>query len=176
MTNREAAPPPAPYRSLSVWAVSAGGWLILGALNSGSELIDLLTGNSSARAWEPIVWEYSSALAFAVLTPFVISFALRVRFRSHSRLVALASHGLAALAFSWLHVALMVGTRKLVYTAVGRSYEFGRLGLELLYEGFKDVVESASLPPHGLRRVSARRNCDRWSSKSSHTSCSTRST
>ncbi|MEI8640220.1 hypothetical protein P4S68_00385 [Pseudoalteromonas sp. Hal099] len=47
----------------------------------------------------------------------------------------------ASIVFSMLHIAIMVGSRKLVYLAWGRSYDFGLSWFELIYEYQKDAIK-----------------------------------
>ncbi len=133
---------PEPIRhSWPLWGLSFGYFTISGIFNSASEVIDVVTGDTTASVWEPIVWEMSSQYAFAILTPFLVTFTLHpaVRFALRTWPSALLSHLAAMVAFSVGHVAAMVGMRKAVYLLVGRTYEFGNLRLELPYEFFKDV-------------------------------------
>lgn len=130
----------AAYRIPAVWGLSFAVATILGLLNAGSEVMNLITEGGSYALWEPITWELTSNYSFAMLVPFLIAFALRVR-PSRSRMVLVVSgHALAVVLFTLLHVGSMVAMRKLIYRLTGGSYEFGSVGLELLYEGFKDVI------------------------------------
>ena len=124
----------------SVWALSLGVWTLLGLLNVGSEVIEAITGDQDIPLWEPVSWEMTSTLTFGLLTPFLIDFTLRVRFATVGRAVAVGGHLVAMILFSLAHVGGMVAARKGIYGLVGRSYDFGQIGLELLYEGFKDSI------------------------------------
>lgn len=128
------------YRKPVIWALSFGVWIVIWLLNAGSEIIDVVTGDQDYPYWEPIVWEMTSTLAIAILGPFLIEFALRVRVSTVGRAVAIPGHLVGMALFSLLHVAGMVGMRKAIYAAVGEAYRFGSLGWELLYEGFKDSM------------------------------------
>ncbi len=128
------------FRKPVIWALCFGAWIVLWLLNAGSEIIDVATGDQEFPYWEPIVWEMTSTLAMALLTPFLIEFALRVRFSTTGRAVATAGHLLAMPLFSLLHVGGMVGMRKAIYLMAGDQYRFGHPGWELLYEGFKDSM------------------------------------
>ena len=129
-----------PLRSPSVWALSLSAWFLLGLLNSGSEVIDVITGDRDAALWEPITWEMTSTMTFGLLTPFLITFALRVRFARTSSAVTIGGHVVAMVLFSFLHVGGMIGARKAIYAVAGGSYDFGNFSLEFLYELFKDVI------------------------------------
>ena len=130
----------AAYRTPAVWGLSFAVATILGLLNAGSEVVNLIAGGGNYGVWEPITWELTSNYSFALLVPFVIEFALRVR-PSRSRMTLLVpGHALAIILFTLLHVGCMVTLRKLIYRMAGGSYDFGSVGLELLYEGFKDAI------------------------------------
>lgn len=94
---------------------------------------------STLQWWEPLVWEYSSALSSLVLMPALVWFFQRVppRFTAVRRQVFL--HFVASLLFSMSHISLMVALRKLVYWLGGQGYEFGPLAREFFYEYRKDV-------------------------------------
>ncbi len=135
------SPTAAPARhSVALWLVSFGYWTVEGLLNSGSEIIDVVTGDIDATIWEPAVWELTSSYAFALLTPFLVVFAWRHRFARATWRRTLALYLPAMIAFVLLHVAGMVGMRKVVYAVAGARYVFGDLGLELPYEALKDVA------------------------------------
>lgn len=89
--------------------------------------------------WEPFVWEYSSAIATLVLLPFIFMLLQRVPFNWQAIKYSIFQYFLAASIFSLLHVAMMVGLRKLAYFTVERSYDFGDLWFELIYEYRKDL-------------------------------------
>ena len=109
------------FARLPVWATSIAFWLVLGLVNAGSEVIDIVTGRQSAGFWEPVTWELTSSFAFALITPFLIEFALRVRF-APARAAVWAAHALALVAFSLLHVGGMVALRKIVYRLAGSQW------------------------------------------------------
>jgi sensor histidine kinase YesM len=128
------------YRLPAVWALSFALATVAGALNAGSAVVQLLTHGGRARVWEPISWELTSNYSFALLLPFVIEFALRVQPSRHPPSVVIPAHAAGVVLFSVVHVGLMVAARKSIYAMVGGQYEFGNVGLELLYEGFKDTI------------------------------------
>lgn len=128
------------YRSPTIWAICLGVWAVLWLLQSGSELAGFLRAGRSYPIWVPMVAQLSSALSFALLTPFTIEFALRVRESTVGRATAVVSHLCAMIVFSWLHVAGMAILRTAIHPLFGGEYRFGVVGLEILYEGFKDYV------------------------------------
>jgi hypothetical protein len=89
--------------------------------------------------WEPFVWEYSSAIGTLLLFPALVWLLKAKPFNwqkiSHSILLYLV----ASIAFSLLHIGIMVAIRKLIYTVQGMQYDFGLVWFELLYEYRKDL-------------------------------------
>ncbi|HKV97682.1 MAG TPA: LytTR family DNA-binding domain-containing protein [Gammaproteobacteria bacterium] len=90
--------------------------------------------------WEPVVWEFSSAILIWALIPVIAWFNSRVLISVRSWKWALPSHLLATLPFSIIHVSGMVALRELAYTAAGRHYEFGAPLGNWIYEYRKDFV------------------------------------
>ncbi len=94
--------------------------------------------------WEPWVWEFSSAPVVVALLPAVGWMVGRFPPVRKGWPLFLAAHIAGATAFSAVHIAGMVGIRKLVYAAVGKTYTFvgpdREPALELLYEWRKDAL------------------------------------
>ena len=132
--------PRAAFKTPAIWALSFSVGGVIGLLNAGSEIIDVITGGEGTPLWQPVAWELTSNLTIAFLVPFVVEFALRFRFVTLGRGAALIAHAGAMVGFWLLHVAGMVGLRHLLYLWIEGQYDFGDVGLELLYEGFKDYV------------------------------------
>jgi hypothetical protein len=88
--------------------------------------------------WQPAVWEWSSGLVMLALIPVVLAFDRRFPLEYGSLRRNLPWHVLASVVFSVLHVLSMVALRKLVYAAMGDSYDFGSWPRELVYEYLKD--------------------------------------
>ncbi|MEE9244912.1 MAG: histidine kinase [Gemmatimonadota bacterium] len=126
--------------SRALWLLSFAVWTVIGLLSSGSEVIDVLTGDTNASIWEPVLWELSSTYTWALLTPFIVIFTLRHKFTRIRWPKVLPLHVLAMVLFSIAHVGTMVAIRKAAYWIVGDFYDFGNIGLETMYELFKDIV------------------------------------
>ncbi|MGH8279988.1 MAG: LytTR family DNA-binding domain-containing protein [Gammaproteobacteria bacterium] len=90
--------------------------------------------------WEPLVWEYSSALLIALLIPAVAWFNNRLLIKAGSWKWTVPAHLLATLPFSIIHVSGMVGLRTFAYHIAGRQYEFGAILPNWIYEYRKDFV------------------------------------
>ena len=134
-----------PWRRLvepGFWIVS----LLFGAcVDSVIVLFDIERVHLDFAAWQPVSWEWSSHLALLALVPLVIAFEKRVPLEFGSLRRNLPRHLLASVAFSILHVLVMVALRKGVYAAMGDSYEFGNWPLELVYEYLKDFRTYAGI-------------------------------
>ncbi|MEM9384935.1 MAG: LytTR family DNA-binding domain-containing protein [Pseudomonadota bacterium] len=129
----------------------AGLWFAYLALSNAvgatSVLIEFHRIAREVGVWEPFVWEFSSGLSTLALLPAVLLLERRYPFTAERWQPPLAVHLLATIPFSLLHVALMVGLRKVAYVAAGSFYDFGggQLALELLYEWRKDLMTYGSI-------------------------------
>ncbi len=96
-------------------------------------------GQASIGLWEPITWEYSSAISSIILLPFLFWMFRHFppRFGAIKRLLLI--HLAGTLVFSLAHVAIMVGIRELVYYLMGGNYDFGDWLREFFYEYQKDA-------------------------------------
>jgi len=127
-----------PYRR---W-VEPGFWIVLMAIqfavNSEIAIIDVRRGMADFPAWKPVSWELSSHLVVLVLIPLLIAFERRVPLTFPTLRRNLPWHALGTVVFCLLHVAAMVGLRKLAYRWMGESYDFGDWPRYLFYEYLKD--------------------------------------
>jgi hypothetical protein len=126
------------------WRAFHRGWLALGAFVLAVTTMNLLTivhdragDGRPIAAWEPATWEYSSGASIMLFC--IIGYqALRLAPPEPRRWGRfLLVHGVATVIFSALHVATMLGLRKLVYLAAGHTY---RGGLSFPYEYRKDLL------------------------------------
>lgn len=87
--------------------------------------------------WEPFCWEATSLLMVVILIPALVYVSDRflIRLSIRNQLIA---HLLLTIPVSAIHVAGMVGLRKLCYSLVGWQYHFGQLPYEFIYEYRKD--------------------------------------
>ena len=134
-------------------------WLALfgaGAIgNSLTLLIDVERVALELAAWKAFTWETSSALALLILIPAVAWFCGRWPWHWDTWRRRLPLYLLASVVWSFAHVVLMVGMRKLVYAAYDLSYDFGHWPTELYYEYLKDIRTFALIVViiHGYRLV-----------------------
>ncbi len=119
------------------WVAVAG---FVSVMNALSTTRDLQRHQVAFRPWEPFAWELTSLAATLALLPALVGLVERRPWSGRPRRATAALYAGAAIAFSVLHVAGMVGLRKLVYAAAARPYSFGSLPAEFLYELRKDAV------------------------------------
>ncbi len=126
-------------REIGLWVAYVA---LSNAVGATSVLIEYHRDGRALAAWEPFVWEFSSGLCTLALLPLILLAERRYPFTAERWRAHLGLHLLATVPFSLLHVAGMVGLRKLAYALAGGFYDFGggQLPLELLYEWRKDLM------------------------------------
>ena len=127
-------------RRLGFWIA----WIAVGAftasINALSKAQDLERCPLEFHPWEPFTWEITSAIATLALLPALVWLVERRPWSERPRRVTVALYGVAAVAFSALHVAGMVALRMAVYALAWGPYHFGSLSTQFLYELRKDLV------------------------------------
>lgn len=120
-----------------------GFWLLATLVNavgnSITVLIDVRRSGLDYAAWEPVVWEWSSGLAWLALVPGVVWFTRRFPLYWDNWWRQLPWHLLASVVVSVLHVLAMVAMRTVAYRVQGDSYDFGPWLPNLGYEYLKDA-------------------------------------
>src|SRR5690606_16605160 len=107
-------------------------------------LIDLRRFGAGSAAWEPVVWEGTSALVWLlVLIPGMAWFTGRFPLYWHLWRQRLALYLAASMVMCLVHVLAMVGLRELAYRAMGGNYDFGSWPRGLGYEYLKDARDFA---------------------------------
>ncbi len=127
-------------RRPAFWAGSVAIAGFVAVMNSLSTARDLERYRVAFRPWEPFTWELTSAAATLALLPALVWLVERRPWSSRPRWRTAGLYALSAVGFSAMHVAVMVGLRKLVYALALGPYRFGSLGTELPYELRKDLV------------------------------------
>ena len=129
------------YRDFQRWprSVEVAFWVALYTLNTVFNGLVAQIDHARTAAWEPWVWESTSALLVLLLIPFVKWAERRWPFRFDTWRHSLPRHLLASVAFSLVHVAGMDGLRKLVYDMVGQHYRLGAWWPNFGYEYLKDI-------------------------------------
>ncbi len=117
-----------------------GFWVGLYLLNALINSVTSQVDHPGLPAWQPWVWEWSSALAMLVLIPAVLAALRRWPLSAERWRRNLPWHLGASVAFSLAHVAVMVALRKLAYLGAGEHYRFGPWTEHGLgYEYLKDL-------------------------------------
>ncbi|HEX7129435.1 MAG TPA: LytTR family DNA-binding domain-containing protein [Rhodanobacteraceae bacterium] len=109
-------------------------------VNVFTALTDHARSGDPLRWWEPVVWEYSSAILLWALIPFVAWLYRRAPITSHTWRWALPLHLAVTPVFSLVHVGGMVLLRKLSYGLLGGHYRFGPWLSDWVYEYRKDLI------------------------------------
>jgi hypothetical protein len=129
------------YQDFQRWrrAFEIGFWLALYGLNAIFNSLTSAIDHAGQAAWQPWVWEWSSALLTLALVPAVVAVERRWPLRFETWRHNLAWHAAASVAFGLIHVGGMIGLRKLAYAAGGQHYDFGPWWTNFGYEYLKDV-------------------------------------
>lgn len=115
-------------------------FFINAAINASSVWMEhSRSADNQLQLWEPIVWEYSSAISTLLLFPLLFWWFNRYPLQLSDIRRQLLAHLLGSLLFSMLHVGLMVAMRELVYHWQGGNYNFGPILREFFYEYRKDA-------------------------------------
>lgn len=117
----------------------AGGLLLSATANSIVAWMQIQRGGASHHQWwEPVSWEFSSALMLLALVGPLVAFERRFPFSLGTWRRTLPWHLLGVVVFSLAHVLGMVALRHGAYALAGSRYNFGNWPRELLYEFLKD--------------------------------------
>jgi hypothetical protein len=134
-----------PWRHTVEWGFWIVSYLAGAIANSVTVLMDVRRLHLDFESWEPAVWEWSSHLVSLALIPAVLWFTRRFPMHFDTWRRNLPWLALGSVAWSALHVAGMVGLRKLVYSVQGYQYDFSPWLTEFFYEYLKDVRHFAGL-------------------------------
>jgi DNA-binding LytR/AlgR family response regulator len=114
--------------------------LAIATVDAFSVVHDRARAGRPVALWEPFVWETTSVVVLALLSPAVQAFTRRFRPLAMPWARVIPAHIAFALVFSLVHVAAMGVLRWLVYAALGDVYAaFGPLR-EFPYEFRKDLL------------------------------------
>lgn len=115
--------------------------LVIAAVNVLTKMRDASDFGATLPWQDPVIAEYTSALAIILLLPPVFAFFDTRPFRLAAWYKALLPYVLGSFAFSFAHVALMVGMREVIWPLVLGPYNFFADGYgEILYEYRKDAM------------------------------------
>jgi hypothetical protein len=118
----------------------AGLLTVVAVSNALSTITDMDRGGMDIAWWKPTTWEFSSVSVVWCLIYAIAWWLKRFPISRADWWRSLPAHLLFTFPYSLLHVAAMVGLRKLVYAAMGSSYDFGAWWPNWVYEYRKDLV------------------------------------
>ncbi len=133
---------PATARKIAVWQMAffAGLLTVIAVSNVFSTLTDSVRVSYYIAWWQTTTWEFSSVSVTWCLIFGVAWWLKRFPINRAGWWRNLPAHLFFTFPYSLAHVAAMVGLRKLVYAAMGDSYDFGAWWPNWLYEYRKDLV------------------------------------
>jgi len=148
-----------PWRRYLPWQgrIEAGLWLLAFAIpavaNTLVALMDAQRDGDALPAWQPALWEGSSALVSLLLLPALLALCSRLPLHADTWRRRLPAYLLASIAWSVLHVVGMVLVRKAGYLAMGEHYAIDDWLRRFAYEYLKDVRTFALIVilDHGYR-------------------------
>jgi DNA-binding LytR/AlgR family response regulator len=113
--------------------------LATGIVNALTAAQDAVWRGNAYDFGTPLLWEMSSVAVIVALVPILVIAVRRMR-RTPSWTLRAGLAVAALVTFSALHIAGMVGIRKLIMLLAGGSYDFRVSVATVLYEFRKDVV------------------------------------
>ena len=125
-----------------LWQIAFFGVIIAAivTVNVFTTLANKASDGIYLSPWQPVVWEYSSALLTWMLIPCVAWFNAYALIDARTWKWTVPLHLLATIPYSIIHVSGMVALRKLAYRIAGLHYHFGAPIPNWIYEYRKDFV------------------------------------
>ncbi|TRW14025.1 LytTR family DNA-binding domain-containing protein [Glacieibacterium frigidum] len=130
---------PAP-RILALVTVLTLAFAVVNALTVADDLRDSGVGFD---AWEPWVWELTSAAFWIAAALPIVAASRRLRPPALGWPAAIAAHVALSLPVCALHVAWLAATRSAAYWALGASHDYDFSVTHLVYEWRKDLLSVA---------------------------------
>jgi signal transduction histidine kinase len=116
-------------------------FLAIGLWNANTVWLDELADGSRTPASRFYTWELTGALSAYLLLPIVRTAVLNAPVAARRWGRFLAVHVVGYATYCAAHVALMVGSREVIYALMGwGSYDYGPLGLRVPMEWHKDLL------------------------------------
>lgn len=129
------------------WLAVALVSLVVVAVNSTSDYLDMSRNGRDFIWWEPFVWELSSAVIIVAMAPFIGLAMQRWPFTRDSLVQPALIHLGLTIPFSAIHVIAIYLIRNGIYGVLGGRYGFfdDGVGLVLIYEWRKDVLSYSAI-------------------------------
>ena len=129
------------YQRWYKWSIITVVLVAIAIINATTKIMDgLRTREQTPFAnWEPFVWEFTSALGVLILIPFLVWLINRWPIVWGQLKSSLLIYLLGSLVFSFIHIAVMVILRNIIYMFNGSTYDFGNVVFEFFYEYRKDL-------------------------------------
>ncbi|HXS73876.1 MAG TPA: LytTR family DNA-binding domain-containing protein [Rhodanobacteraceae bacterium] len=129
-------------RRVTLWQIAIFGGITAAicTMNVFTALTDHARLGERLQWWEPVLWEYSSAVLIWTLIPAIAWLHRRAPITAHTWRWAAPLHLAVTPVFSVIHVGGMVLLRKLGYAMLGGHYRFGPWLSDSIYEYRKDLV------------------------------------
>ena len=124
------------------WVILAIAFFISGSI---VQRMDANRHGIDIQNWEILSWEASSMIVVLALIPLILYFDNRLPLRWSNFKVSVPAHIGFSIVFSALHVAMMVGIRKIVYWFNHSFYDFGEISEQFFYEYLKDAQTYATV-------------------------------
>ena len=142
-----------PWRGRIEVALWALAFAIPAVANTLVVLMDARHDGEALPAWQPALWEGSSALVSLLLLPALLALCSRFPLHADTWRRRLPAYVLASMAWSVLHVAGMVLLRKAGYLLTGEHYAIDDWLRRFAYEYLKDARTFALIVvlDHGYR-------------------------
>lgn len=121
-----------------------GLFLAIGLWMGSTVRFAMLAEGSSVPASRPFLWELTGALSVWFLVPIPLTAVLNAPGPRVGWARFLGLHGAAFLLFTGLHIALMAGSRQVLYALLGWGpYHYGTLAFRIPMEMQKDIISYA---------------------------------
>lgn len=128
-------------RILALVAVLTLAFAVVNSLTVADDLRDSGVGFD---AWEPWVWELTSAAFWIAAALPIVAVSRRLRPPAIGWPASIAAHAAFSLPVCALHVAWLAATRGAVYWALGASHDYDFSVTHLVYEWRKDLLSVAT--------------------------------
>ncbi|MCC2677174.1 MAG: transcriptional regulator, LytTR family-like protein [Ramlibacter sp.] len=124
------------HAEIGFWVVVLGLQVVFNTLVAW---IDVRRDVPGFPLWRPAVWELTSTLVIGLLIPAIVALERRFPLRWDTLRRILPWHLAGTVAFSLVHVGLMMPLRKAVHAALGETYRIDDWLRVISYEYLKDV-------------------------------------